>query len=95
MKHRAARARWPFSALLLIGFCLLFVSIGQAAPVRKLVKPGQLMIDGYVVKCGRTPALISESYPDFGAARRGLIILNPRRLRNLSRGAKLLIYYHE
>jgi len=74
---------------------MLATSIAQAAPARKLVRPGQLMIDGFVVKCGTTPALISESYPDFGAARRGLIILNPLKLRALPRGAKLLIYYHE
>ena len=61
----------------------------------KLIKPGQLTIAGLVVKCGNIPALINDHYPDFGAARRGLIILNSVRLRPLTRGAKLLIYYHE
>ncbi len=77
-----------------LGFLPLIAPLG-AAPARKLIRPGQLMIDGFVVKCGTIPALVSGSYPDYGAARRGLIILNPRRLRNLPRGAKLLIYYHE
>jgi hypothetical protein len=82
-------------AVFAAGFIVVLASLAQAAPARKLIKPGQLLIDGFQVKCGSTPAVISDSYPDFGAARRGLIILNPRKLRTLSRDAKLLIYYHE
>ena len=66
-----------------------------AAPENKLIKPGRLMIDGLPVQCGAIPALISERSSDYGLARRGLIILNPLKLRHLSREAKLLIYYHE
>jgi len=61
----------------------------------KLVQPGHLVIGGHAVKCGTTPALINDRYPDFGAARRGLIILNFLKQRNLPRDARLLIYYHE
>ncbi len=92
-------------AVLFFVFSILFFSVfssmagadPRALPAYsgKLVKPGQLTIDGYLVRCGATPALISETYPDFGAARRGLIILNPQRLRSLTHGAKLLVYYHE
>ena len=85
----------PALAVFVAGFIAVSASLAQAAPARKLIKPGQLLIDGFRVNCGSTPALISDSYPDFGAARRGLIILNPRKLRTLSRDAKLLIYYHE
>ncbi len=74
---------------------LLASSLAVAAPRGKLIKPGRLMIDGLRVNCGRTPVLISERSPDYGAARRGLIILNPLKLRRLPRDAKLLIYYHE
>ena len=84
---------------LVVGLLLLSFSLVEAAsPSRltgKLIKPGRLMIDGLPVKCGRTPVLITERFPDFGSARRGLIILNPLKLRRLSRDAKLLIYYHE
>ncbi|MCF6199075.1 MAG: hypothetical protein L3J67_06690 [Hyphomicrobiaceae bacterium] len=61
----------------------------------KLVKPGHLVIGGQAVKCGATPALINDHFPDFGAARRGLIILNFSKQRHLPRDARLLIYYHE
>lgn len=94
-RRTADLPRLPSLAVLVAGFLVLFVAIAQAAPARKLVGPGQLLIDGYLVRCGSTPALISESYPDYGAARRGLIILNPRKLRHLPRGAKLMIYFHE
>ena len=80
---------------LAIGLLLLSTSVVLAAPHGKLIKPGRLMIDGLPVQCGRTPVLISERAPDFGSARRGLIILNPVKLHRLSRDAKLLIYYHE
>ena len=85
---------------LVIGVFMLFLpSLAKAAPPLhgsgKLIKPGQLLIDGLAVKCGTTPALINDQYPDFGAARRGLIILNARKQRHLPRDTKLLIYYHE
>lgn len=60
-----------------------------------LVAPGALLIDGMPVDCGTTPALVSDGYPDYGAARPGLIILNPVRLKPLPPAARLLIYYHE
>jgi hypothetical protein len=69
--------------------------MAQGASDQKLIQPGQLTIGGFRVKCGRIPALVSERYPDFGASRIGLIILNPSRLKRLSPGARLLIYYHE
>ena len=84
---------------LVVGLLLLSFSLVEAAPPNRLngtfIKPGRLMIDGLPVKCGRTPVLITERSPDFGSARRGLIILNPLKLSRLSRDAKLLIYYHE
>ena len=78
------------SVLLVTGFAQV-----QAESDRKLIRPGRLMIDGLRVKCGETPALVSENYPDFGAAQKGLIILNPSKMRRLPRGVRLLIYYHE
>ena len=104
MGHLFARAHIPrlfalegrvFLFLLCTGFWLFPLGEAFAAAKKELVKPGELLIDGFRVKCGTTPVLISEDYPDFGAARRGLIILNPQKLKKLSRGAKLLIYYHE
>ncbi len=90
---------WPtgFVRLAVLGTVLVVLasSLAVAAPRGKLIKPGRLMIDGLRVNCGRTPVLISEHSPDFGAARRGLIILNPLKLRRLPRDAKLLVYYHE
>ncbi|MCP4933761.1 MAG: hypothetical protein GY927_06035 [bacterium] len=74
---------------------VMATSFAVAAPRGKLIKPGRLMIDGLLVNCGRTPVLISEQSSDYGAAWRGLIILNPLKLRRLPRDAKLLVYYHE
>ncbi len=82
-------------AVVMTGLLLLTCGFVTAEPHGKLVKPGRLMIEGLPVKCGRVPVLISERSPDFGAARRGLIILNPLKLRRLPRDAKLLVYYHE
>jgi hypothetical protein len=89
-----------FSALLVIS--LIVTLSGQSAwaasPASqrgKLVKPGHLVLAGTTVKCGAIPALINDHYPDYGAAQRGLIILNLRKLAPLPRGARLLIYYHE
>jgi hypothetical protein len=82
--------------------CLLCCFAGSAAFAQQslfrqghFVGPGALLINGAPVSCGRTPALISEYYPDYGAARPGLIILNPRRLQPLPPAARVLIYYHE
>ena len=81
--------------VLAIGLLFLMIGLSHATPRGKLIKPGRLMIDGLPVKCGRTPVLISTRVPDFGSARRGLIILNPAKLRRLPRDAKLLVFYHE
>lgn len=67
----------------------------EPLPADGLVAPGALLIDGAPVDCGDTPALVSDRYPDYGAARPGLIILNPLRLKPLPPTARLLIYYHE
>ncbi len=74
---------------------LTLVGMARAVSERTLIRPGQLLIDGLRVRCGSTPVLISRRHPDFGAARPGLIILNPVKLQNLPRGARLLVYYHE
>ncbi len=78
--------------LVLTGFAAVAVPMEMRG---KLVKPGQLLIGGQAVKCGTTPALLNDHFPDFGAARRGLIILNFSKQRHLPRDARLLIYYHE
>ncbi len=80
------------------GFLLLpdFAKAASSMGLKgKLVKPGQLLIGGQAVKCGTTPALLTDHFPDFGAARRGLIILNLSKQKHLPLDARLLIYYHE
>lgn len=90
-----ARSLLRFAAV--AALCCLGGSAGGSEFTRMngLIAPGALQIDGTPVSCGSTPALISDGYPDYGAARPGLIILNPSRLLPLSPAARLLIYYHE
>lgn len=61
----------------------------------KLVPPGQLVIDGYRLYCGKRPTVLDPKLDDYGAAYPGFLILNPRLLARVSTPVKLWIHAHE
>lgn len=67
----------------------------EAAPREKVVAAGTLNLAGRRMSCGRTPTLISHSFWDYGGAKKGMIILNPTKLEDLSESVRLYVYAHE
>lgn len=67
----------------------------DAAPKEKMLAPGTLKLAGRSMSCGRTPTLISHSFWDYGGAKKGMIILNPTKLEELTEAARLYVYAHE
>lgn len=66
-----------------------------ASPNEKVVAAGTLKLAGRRMSCGRTPTLISHSFWDYGGAKKGMIILNPTKLEDLSKSVRLFVYAHE
>ncbi len=58
-------------------------------------KPGQLVIAGKRMRCGKTNTLVSSKYWMAGGSIPGLIGLNPRKLKKYSRLEQWMIYTHE
>ena len=58
-------------------------------------KPGQLVIAGKRMRCGKVKTLVSSKYWRVGGSIPGLIGLNPRKLRKYSRVEQWMIYTHE
>ncbi len=73
----------------------LAVSALDAAPKEKTLAPGTLKLAGRTMSCGRTPTLISHTFWDYGGAKKGIIILNPTKLKGLTETVRLYIYAHE
>ncbi len=67
----------------------------EAAPEGTVLAPGKLRIAGRLMRCKRTPTLISRSFWDYGGAKKGMIILNPSKLEQLSGAVQLYVYAHE
>ena len=61
----------------------------------KIVKSGQLVIDGHRLICGRRPTVMDNSLDDYGAAYPGFVILNPKLISRVPTAVKLWIYSHE
>lgn len=60
-----------------------------------MVAPGKLKLAGRYMSCGRTPTLMSHTFWDYGGAKKGMIILNPSKLEELTDAARLYVYAHE
>lgn len=67
----------------------------DAAPKEKTLAPGTLKLAGRTMSCGGTPTLISHTFWDYGGAKKGMIILNPTKLEELTDAARLYVYAHE
>lgn len=87
--------------------CAAGAAISQSAPPTpdeyaahvggsaKIVKPGELRIDGNRAQCGQRPTVLDSQLDDYGAAYPGFLILNPRLLAKVSTVVKLWIHAHE
>jgi hypothetical protein len=61
----------------------------------KIVKPGDLKLDGYKMMCGQRPTVLDNQLDDYGAAYPGFLILNPRLLNKVPTVVKQWIFSHE
>ena len=61
----------------------------------KLVKAGELKIDGRILNCGTRPTVLNPQFESWGGAFPGFVILNMKKLKNLSTPVKLYVYSHE
>lgn len=61
----------------------------------RIIKPGELVLDGYRIWCGKRPTVLDTSLDDYGAAYPGFLILNPRLIARVPTAVKLWIYSHE
>ena len=81
----------PFAAMI-----ILTVSSNPAHALKDGVyKPGQLVIAGKRMRCGKVKTLVSSKYWATAGSIPGLIGLNPRKLRKYSRVEQWFIYTHE
>jgi hypothetical protein len=54
--------------------------VARVGPHAKLVKPGELVLDGRKMQCGQRPTVLDDKLDDVAAAYPGFIILNPSLL---------------
>ena len=77
----------------------LFLALSFSQPAHALkdgvYKPGQLVIAGKRMRCGKVKTLVSSKYWSAGGSVPGLIGLNPRKLKKYSRVEQWMIYTHE
>ena len=77
---------------------LLFLAakpVDLYAQSARTLSAGKLVLAGRRLRCGSTPTVLSTSVPGFGMARPGLILLNPRTIRQFPVAVRWMIYYHE
>ena len=68
---------------------------GKVGADAKIVPPGELVLDGRKVICGKRPTVLDNKLDDYGAAYPGFLILNPKLLAKVSIPVKLWIHAHE
>jgi hypothetical protein len=61
----------------------------------KIVRPGELRLDGRKLMCGQRPTVLDEKLDDYGAAYPGFLILNPKLVSKVPTVVKMWIYAHE
>jgi hypothetical protein len=67
----------------------------EAGPDAKVVNHGALKIDGHSVTCGKRPTVMNSNFVSWGGAFSGFLILNPKKIHDLSTQVKLYVYSHE
>jgi hypothetical protein len=105
-RNNTGRYTWALWAALLLGCLPWVVGFAMAGPTpeeyaakvggdAKLVAPGELVIEGRKVGCGKRPTVLDNKLDDYGAAYPGFLILNPKLLAKVSTPVKLWIHAHE
>lgn len=61
----------------------------------RIIKAGELIVDGHPLICGTRPTVLDPNLDDYAAAFPGFIIINPRLFARVSTPVKLWIYSHE
>ena len=70
--------------------------VNEAGGDARIVRAGELTIDGHKVTCGQRPTVLDSKLDDYGAAYPGFLILNPKYMGALkSTAVKMWIHAHE
>jgi len=67
----------------------------QIGPDGKVIGHGQLKLDGRAVNCGKRPTVLNPNFDSWGGAFPGFLILNNKKISELTTQVKLYIYSHE
>ena len=69
--------------------------VEEIGPDAKVVDHGALQLDGKAVNCGTRPTVLNPDFDSWGGAFPGFLILNMKKISDLSTQVKLYIYSHE
>ncbi len=67
----------------------------QIGPEGSVIGHGQLKLDGKAVNCGKRPTVLNPNFDSWGGAFPGFLILNNKKINELTTQVKLYIYSHE
>ncbi len=67
----------------------------QIGPDGKVIGHGALKLDGRAVNCGKRPTVLNPNFDSWGGAFPGFLILNNKKISDLTTQVKLYIYSHE
>jgi len=67
----------------------------QIGPDGKVIGHGALKLDGRAVNCGKRPTVLNPNFDSWGGAFPGFLILNNKKISELTTQVKLYIYSHE
>lgn len=67
----------------------------QIGPDGKVIGHGALKLDGRAVNCGKRPTVLNPNFDSWGGAFPGFLILNNKKIGDLTTPVKLYIYSHE
>jgi hypothetical protein len=67
----------------------------EIGPDATLITHGKLTIDGKAVNCGTRPTVLNPNFDSWGGAFPGFLILNTKKIADLSTQVKLYVYSHE
>ncbi len=69
--------------------------VGHVGGDAQIVNPGELVLDGKRMTCGKRPTVMDNQLDDYGAAYPGFLILNPKLIAKVPTVVKMWIFAHE
>jgi hypothetical protein len=69
--------------------------VGHVGGDAQIVNPGELVLDGKRMMCGKRPTVMDNQLDDYGAAYPGFLILNPKLIAKVPTVVKMWIFAHE